>query len=85
MFFVLAELLNRTIRRPVDLTRALGIQPLATIPYIESSSVRRRRLALRTMLVIAILISVPVALWVVHVQVMPLDLFFDKVLGRIGL
>ena len=85
VFFVLAELINRTIRRPVDLTRALGVQPLATIPYIESSSVRRRRVALKTILVVVILISVPLALWFVHVQVMPLDLFFDKVLGRLGL
>lgn len=31
---VLLELLNKTIRRPVELTQTLQIQPLATIPYI---------------------------------------------------
>lgn len=30
----LLEMLNKTIRRPSELTRALQIQPLATIPYI---------------------------------------------------
>lgn len=35
-FIVLLELLNKTIRRPVELMQALQIQPLATIPYITS-------------------------------------------------
>lgn len=35
-FIVLLELLNKTIRRPIELTQALQIQPLATIPYIRS-------------------------------------------------
>ncbi|MDA8586161.1 lipopolysaccharide biosynthesis, partial [Rhodobacteraceae bacterium] len=47
VFFLLTELLNRSIRRPVDLTRAFGIQPLATIPYLENASKRRRRRALK--------------------------------------
>lgn len=41
-FIVLLELLNKTIRRPIELTQALQIQPLATIPYIASPDDRRR-------------------------------------------
>ena len=35
-FILLLEMLNRSIRRPVDLTGQLGIQPFATIPYIRT-------------------------------------------------
>ncbi len=34
------ELLNRTIRRPQDLSDALGIQVFATIPYMETKEAR---------------------------------------------
>lgn len=33
---VLLEMLNKTIRRPIELAQTLQIQPLATIPYIAS-------------------------------------------------
>lgn len=85
VFFVLMELLNRTIRRPVDLTRGLGIQPLATIPYIERESVRRRRRALVTITLIAVLVAIPVALWAVHTYYLPLDLLAEIALERLGL
>ncbi|NIX75677.1 GumC family protein [Microvirga terricola] len=35
-FIVLLELLNKTIRRPIELVEMLEIQPLATIPYIRT-------------------------------------------------
>ena len=35
-FVVLMEMLNRSIRRPVDLSAGLGIQPFATVPYIRT-------------------------------------------------
>ena len=35
-FIVLLELLNRSIRRPSELSAQLGIQPFATIPYIRT-------------------------------------------------
>jgi hypothetical protein len=38
--FVLLEILNRTVRRPVEISRALGIEPLATVPYISTRSER---------------------------------------------
>jgi polysaccharide biosynthesis transport protein len=35
-FILLLEILNRSIRRPVELSSRLGIQPFATIPYIRT-------------------------------------------------
>lgn len=85
LFFVLAELINRSIRRPVDLTRGLGIQPLATIPFLEEESTRRRRRILKIIFMISVLIAVPMGLWAVHNYVMPLDLVVEKVLDKAGL
>lgn len=84
-FFVLLELLNRTIRRPMELQSKFGIIPLAVIPYMES---RRERLIRRGVLVsafLAVLIGVPTALWYIDTQYMPLDILANKVLGRLGL
>ena len=42
-FIVLWEMLNRSIRRPVELSQRLGIQPIITIPYIRTAGERRWR------------------------------------------
>lgn len=85
LIFTLMELLNRSIRRPVDLTRGLGVQPLATIPYIERESVKKRRKAIYIGLIIAAIIAVPSAIWAVHTFYLPLDLLAERVLQAMGL
>ena len=35
-FILLMEMLNHSIRRPVELTTKLGIEPFATVPYIRT-------------------------------------------------
>lgn len=85
VFFVLTELINSAIRRPVDLTRGLGVQPLATIPYLEESTSRNRRRMMRWLSVLFVLISIPVGLWALHTYYLPLDLLFERVAERIGL
>ena len=85
VFFILTELVNSAIRRPLDLTRGLGVQPLATIPYIEDPSVRRRRRIFKVLFVLFVLISIPLALWAIHTYYLPLDLLLEKVLERVGL
>ena len=85
LFFILAELLNRAIRRPVDLVRGLGVQPLATIPYIEEEGVKRRRRALKTILVVGTLIAIPTVLWAIHTYYLPLDLLIEKAMTQAGL
>jgi uncharacterized protein involved in exopolysaccharide biosynthesis len=82
---VLLELLNRTVRRPADLTRALQISPLGTLPYIATSAetVKRRGALLAVIGLIAV--GLPAGLYLLHVQYMPLDLLADRAMSRIGL
>lgn len=84
-FFVLLELLNRNIRRPTEMQSRFGIIPLAVIPYMES---RRERLIRRSALVGAIgavLVGVPVAIWYIDTQYMPIEILASKVFDRLGL
>ena len=84
-YFVLLELLNRTIRRPSEIRAHFGIVPIATISYIES---RREKFARRAVMVSAfmfMLISVPTALYVIDTYYMPLEILANKVMQRIGI
>ena len=85
LFFILTELLNKTIRRPVDLVRGLGVQPLATIPYIELPGERKKRRAIVGFVVVLIIAAIAGGLWAIHTQFMPLDLLFDRIIERVGL
>jgi len=84
-FFVLAELLNRTIRRPKDLSGSLGIQPFATIPFMEDASTRRRRIAFKVILLGLFLMAIPIGLWALHTFYLPLDLIVENLRKSIGL
>ncbi|MEM8801960.1 MAG: hypothetical protein AAGF55_05450 [Pseudomonadota bacterium] len=84
-FFALTELLNRSIRRPVDLARGLGVQPLATLPYLEEESVRRRRFILKAFFLLVVLTAIPTALWYTHTYYLPLDLLFEQFVEKLGL
>lgn len=84
-FFTLTELLNRTIRRPIDLTRGLGVQPLATIPHLEPEGTQRLRQYVKIFFVLLALIAIPAALWAVHVYYLPLDLLVDQLAETMGL
>ena len=83
--FFLLELLNRTIRRPVELTKALGVTPLATIPYMETRRHFWIRRTLKLALLVAVIIAVPVGLWAVDTYYRPLDLIYDRLLSQLGL
>lgn len=80
---VLLELLNNSIRRPVDIINRLDIVPLATLSYIRThSEVRRRRMVLGA-LVAVILVGIPAGLWVVNEYVTPLDLLLEKAMEKL--
>jgi uncharacterized protein involved in exopolysaccharide biosynthesis len=84
-FFMLLETLNRSIRRPAELASRFNVVPIMTIPYLENRGRRiMRRLALITTTLIVI-IGVPLALWYIDTSYMPLDIFVQKVLSRLGL
>lgn len=77
------ELLNGSVRRPVEITRSLGITPLATLPYISTAGERRMRL-LRALAWLALfLIIVPAAAYFTHTNVQPLDDIIRQMAERI--
>jgi uncharacterized protein involved in exopolysaccharide biosynthesis len=83
--FLLLEALNRTVRRPAELTARFNITPIATIPYMES---RGRRFARRAGMVTALLVvmtGVPLGLWYIDTYYQPLELLVQRVLNRVGL
>ena len=81
-FIVLMELLNHSIRRPVDLTGRLGIQPFATIPYIRSpKEARWKRIVLGTVLTL-IVIGLPVGLVTLDSYYMPLEMILQQFFGQ---
>lgn len=82
---VLLELLNSAIRRPVDLTKRLGITPLGTIARIRTRAEVFRRRAIIAAGFILVLGVLPASLWFVHDQVMPLDRLLSTAMSRVGL
>jgi hypothetical protein len=84
-FFVLMELLNRTVRRPAEIVTALGITPLATLPYLESRAERVFRRSRRIAAALVVLIGVPAGLWAVDTYYLPLDLLAERFVDQIGL
>lgn len=85
LLFTLMELMNRSIRRPVDLTRGLGVQPIATIPYIEHAPAVARRRTVHTALIIGAIVAILLGIWALHVFYLPLDLMAERVLQAMGL
>lgn len=84
-FFALMELLNNAIRRPAELRSRFQITPLTVIPYIEGRAERRRRQAVLMTAILAVAIIIPLGLWGIHTQYMPLDILAQKIVTRLGL
>jgi uncharacterized protein involved in exopolysaccharide biosynthesis len=84
-FIVLLEVLNTSIRRPVELTNRLGITAFGTIPHIRTRwEIVRRRMIIALAFAI-VLVALPAGLWFVHTQITPLDLLLDRILSRLSL
>lgn len=84
-FFALMELLNSAIRRPAELRSRFQITPLAVIPFIEGRRERQRRHAVLLAAILAVVIVIPLGLWGLHTQYMPLDILAQKIVTRLGL
>lgn len=84
-FIVLLELLNRSIRRPVEITRRLGITPFATIPYIRTARQVRLRRGIIALAFLVVGVGIPLGLYLLHTYYLPMDMLIDRVLERIGL
>jgi hypothetical protein len=80
-FIVLWEMLNRSIRRPVELSQHLGIQPIAAIPYMRTSEERRWKRAAIAFVLALIVIGIPLALLAIHTRYLPLDQLLGPLAG----
>jgi polysaccharide biosynthesis transport protein len=72
-FIALIELLNRSIRRPVDIANGLGIQPLVTVPYIRTRRERRWKHTVIAAVLALIVVVIPAGLFAVHTLYAPID------------
>lgn len=82
---LLLEVLNSAVRRPADLSAALGITAFGAVSYIRTrEEIRRRRLILFTAFLV-VLVGVPAGLWLVDTRVTPLEPLFNRVLERVNL
>lgn len=81
----LIEKLNSAPRRPEAIVRKLGITPLATLPYIQSRREKTRQYRWRIGVTLAIMIGVPLCVWLIHTYYMPLDLLAQKVGKKLGI
>ena len=52
-------MLNRSIRRPIELSQHLGIQPIAAIPYMRTSGERRWKRAAVIVVLALIVVGIP--------------------------
>ncbi|MDO5757682.1 MAG: lipopolysaccharide biosynthesis protein [Rhodobacterales bacterium] len=82
---LLLELLNKGIRRPEDVTAALGITPFATIPYYRTTHEKSRRRSIILGAFGACLIGIPLILWIFHSYIVPLDQLFNSLGQGFGL
>jgi polysaccharide chain length determinant protein (PEP-CTERM system associated) len=84
-FVLLLELLNRSIRRPVDLTTGLGLQPFVTVPYIQTHAERGWKRGVLLAMLAVVALAIPAALWALHTFYLPLDLLWSQLLETVGI
>ena len=81
----LLELMNTSVRRPVDLERHLNITPIGVIPYSKTpGETLRQRLAIIFFLLV-IAAGLPAAVYLIDTYYMPFDLILTKINSKLGL
>lgn len=84
-YFVLLELLNRSVRRPAELVGRFNVTPITVIPYMESRWERFLRRSAILAATAVVLVGVPLTLWYVDTNYLPLEIVVQKGLARLGL
>ncbi|MGL4308853.1 MAG: GumC family protein [Paracoccaceae bacterium] len=82
---LLLDLLNTSVRRPVDLVKKLGITPIATLPYVRTKGETFRRRVTALAATLGVVLGVPAALFALHTYYLPLDLILEQVMGKVGI
>lgn len=80
----LAEMLGSTINNEKTIASILGVLPLSSIPYLESKEESGAAAKRRLILLIGTLIAIVLAIIGFNFLVMPLDVFWYKLLRVIG-
>jgi uncharacterized protein involved in exopolysaccharide biosynthesis len=81
----LRENLNTTIKNSADLARLTGLPILTTMPVMENSIERRRRHLRHSFILLLMAGTIAVALVIIHINYMPLDIVWIKILRRMGI
>lgn len=84
-YFVLLEVLNKSVRRPAELINRFDITPIAVVPYMES---RLQRLVRRGSIIagiVVVVVGVPIALWYIDTNLLPLEVVVQRGLSVLGL
>ncbi|MDR6267663.1 GNVR domain-containing protein [Roseobacter sp. N2S] len=81
----LLEMMNRSVRRATDLTRSLGITPLATFPYTRTPRQAAQRRAIIAAATLVVILGIPALLYFIHTFYLPLDLIIDRITNQVGL
>ena len=81
----LAEMMGSTINNEKTIASILGVLPLSSIPYLESREESETYAKQRFILLMGTLIAIALAIIGFHFIVMPLDVFWYKLLRVIGI
>lgn len=81
---LLLELLNRRVRGSRGVAAILRQQPLALLPYIQTTDERRRRHIRIISFIAGGLLALGVAAVLIHLLYMPLDVLLYRILARFG-
>ena len=84
-FVLLLELLNTSIRRPIELARGLDITPIVAIPYQRSPDERLRKQLVVGGFLLIVVVGLPAALYAVDTYYLPLDIIIAKINTKLGL
>lgn len=82
---VLLEMLNRAIYTVRDMERRLDLRPIVSIPYIPTARERTFRTWRIRIILLALVIGIPLALYLIDRFYLPLPLVFDRVVSMLGL
>lgn len=81
----LIELLSSTPKRSKDLVNAIGLTPIATIPYMRNQRERNFRRLKFAALSFSVGMAIPTLVWLVHTYYLPIDFVIRKVIEKTGM
>ncbi|WP_417250400.1 GumC family protein [Celeribacter sp.] len=81
----LIELLSTAPKRSKDLVNAIGLTPIATIPYMRTQRERNWRRIKFAALSFSVGMAIPTLVWIIHTYYIPIDYLIRKVIEKTGM